>query len=120
MKTLQKTKSLPTTTAVMAVPHDTIPPGGEAGTSVVVPQWTKNTFTLDSNGMISGILEQTSQVVFQSDSSSLPVWYPPYPSGNIYLTFDEIIALPSADPFFGELWALANQKLAESQAPAPM
>lgn len=102
-----------------ADPRDTLPPGAQDGQGVIVPNWSRMNFSMPPGGVITLIADQESQSVFQATSDTLPVWSPPYPSGSAYLSYDEILALPSADPFFGELFQALDAKLAaQTAAPA--
>lgn len=64
--------------------------------------------------------DQQAKTVTQGTGDPNPVWSPAYYVGSVFLTQDDILSCPSADPFFGELFQLMDAKLAaQNQPPAP-
>jgi len=96
-------------------------PDGTAqeGTIAIIPWWTQMRFSYPNGQPISLNADQHSQTVSQTAADPLPVWSPPYYVGSVYMTQDELLALPSCDPFFGELFAALDAKLAAQMNPPP-
>jgi hypothetical protein len=91
----------------------------ETGQIAIIPWWTQMRFTYPNLGAITLNADQHSQTVTQTSNDPMPVWSPPYYVGSVFMTQDEIIALPSADAFFGELFTALDAKLALQMNPPP-
>jgi len=95
---------------------------GDPGTGQTISQWTTMLFQQPFNVGIVLQAKQSKVTVFTPEGG-LPQWSDPYPAGATDLSFEEILALPSADAFFGELFAALNSKLmaqgAEPSQPLP-
>jgi hypothetical protein len=91
----------------------------EQGTIAIIPWWTQMRFSYPNGQPITLNADQHSQTVTQTETQSMPVWSPPYYVGSVFMTEEEILMLPSADPFFGELFAALDAKLAAQMNPPP-
>lgn len=87
------------------------------GTIAIIPWWTLMSFTYPNQRPIALSAEQFSQTVTQTEDDPMPVWSPPYYVGTVNMTEEEILLLPSADAFFGELFQALDAKLAAQTAP---
>jgi len=90
---------------------------GDPGKGQQIAQWTTMTFEQPFNVGITVVMQQSQVTVFTPEGGA-PQWSAPYPSGSVSLSFEQILALPSADAFFGELFQAADQVLLAQTAEA--
>lgn len=103
--------------SIIGAPNPLIVPPPVSGTYSTYSQWSYTRLSFPNGSEMTASMDRTSQTVFHEDGATEATLSPTFADGSVYLTNAELVALPAAEAFFAQLFALASTKLAVQNNP---